>query len=72
MRLGLSAVSAIIVVFALIFLYQLIRQPRLIHDELTQRIVRTETVDRKLTMSNEIRPFSANFTEKELPFTIRS
>jgi hypothetical protein len=42
MRLGLSAVSAIVVVFVISFLYQLIKQPRVMYDELIRRIVTAE------------------------------
>jgi hypothetical protein len=41
-RLGLSAVSAVIVVFALSFLYQLIRQRRMMYSALMRRTVRAE------------------------------
>jgi hypothetical protein len=43
-RLGLSAVSAIIVVFALSFLYQLIKQPSVMYEELRRRTVKAENI----------------------------
>ena len=43
-RLGLSAVFAIILAFSIGFLYQLIKQPRVMYDEVVSRLVTAETM----------------------------
>lgn len=41
-RLGLSAVAAVIVVFSISIIYQLIKQPRVMYDEVVRRAVKAE------------------------------